>query len=109
MSAMNINWSSRTNNFDFLRLALAVTQPVGSMVRLVVRPEMIDMTAGTAGEPGVGRILQRTFLGEKTDYEILLGGTKLQVCRSDAFRTGTFDVGDDVRIGVDPANIHLLA
>jgi iron(III) transport system ATP-binding protein len=92
-----------------LRLALAVTQPVGSAVRLVVRPEMIDMTAGTAGEPGVGRILQRTFLGEKTDYDILLGGTKLQVCRSDAFRTGTFDVGDDVRIGVDPANIHLLA
>ena len=92
-----------------LRIALAVAKPVGSVVRLVVRPEMIDMTAGTAGEPGVGRILQRTFLGEKTDYDILLGGTKLQVCRSDAFRTGTFDVGDDVRIGVDPANIHLLA
>ena len=92
-----------------LRLALTASQPAGAMVRLVIRPEMIEISAGRAGEPGVGRILQRTFLGEKTDYEILLGGSKLQACRSDAFRTGTFNVGDDVRIGFDPANIHLLA
>ncbi len=92
-----------------LRIALASKLPAGAAVRLVVRPEMIDMVPGRAGEPGVGRILQRTFLGEKTDYEIQLGGSRLQVCRSDAFRTGTFTVGDDVTVSVDPANIHLLA
>ncbi|MBS0540824.1 MAG: ABC transporter ATP-binding protein [Proteobacteria bacterium] len=95
--------------FEGVRVPLGAKLAAGSAVKLVVRPEMIDMAPGRAGEAGVGKILQRTFLGEKTDYEILLGGTRLQACRSDAFRTGTFDVGDEVKVSVDPANIHLLA
>jgi iron(III) transport system ATP-binding protein len=90
------------------RLALATGRPVGSTVRLVVRPEMIDIVAAGEGGAGTGRILQRTFLGEKTDYEILLGGTKLQACRSDAFRGATFNVGDTIKVSFDTAHIHLL-
>ena len=91
------------------RLALATGRPVGSTARLVVRPEMIDIAAAGQGTGATGSILQRTFLGEKTDYEILLGGTRLQVCRSDAFRGAAFNVGDPVTVNFDAANIHLLA
>ena len=78
-------------------------------MRLVVRPEMIDLTAAGAGEAGTGRVLQRTFLGEKTDYDIQFGATKIQACRSDAFRGAVFDIGAPVRLSFDPVNIHLLA
>ncbi len=90
------------------QLPLSTGRPVGSTVRLVVRPEMIDLTAAGAGEAGTGRVLQRTFLGEKTDYDIQFGNTKIQACRSDAFRGAAFDVGASVRLSFDPANIHLL-
>jgi iron(III) transport system ATP-binding protein len=91
------------------RLVLTTGRPVGSTARLVVRPEMIDIAAVGQGGCATGHILQRTFLGEKTDYEILLGGTKLQACRSDAFRGAAFDVGDSVNVSFDAAHIHLLA
>jgi len=90
------------------RLPLSTGRPVGSTVRLGVRPEMIDIAAAGEGDAGTGRILQRTFLGEKTDYEILLGDTKLQACRSDAFRGATFNVGDTIKVSFDTAHIHLL-
>ena len=63
--------------------------------------------AGT-GEAGIGRIAHRTFLGEKTDYEITLGSTTLQVTRSDSFRGPALEVGDAVRMSVDPTRIHVL-
>ena len=91
------------------RLPLSIGRPVGSTVRLVVRPEMIDLAAADPGEAGTGRVLQRTFLGEKTDYDIQFGNTKIQACRSDAFRGAVFDIGAAVRLSFDPANIHLLA
>jgi iron(III) transport system ATP-binding protein len=91
------------------RLGLVTGRPAGSTVRLVVRPEMIDIAAAGESGAGTGRILQRTFLGEKTDYEILLGGTKLQACRSDAFRGATFNVGDTIKVSFDAAQIHFLA
>jgi iron(III) transport system ATP-binding protein len=91
------------------RFALAAERPAGTTTRLVVRPEMIDISAAAAGDGATGRVVKRTFLGEKTDYEILLGGTTLQVCRSDAFRNTVFDVGDAVKVTFDAANIHLLS
>src|SRR5262245_43101504 len=53
-----------------LRILLVTGRLAGSTVRLVVRPEMIEMAAGT----GPGRIEQRTFLGERTDYQVRIGG-----------------------------------
>ncbi len=91
------------------RVSLSTRRPVGSTVRLVVRPEMIDLAAAGEGEAGTGRVLQRTFLGEKTDYDIQFGNTKIQACRSDAFRGAAFEIGASVRLSFDPANIHLLA
>jgi iron(III) transport system ATP-binding protein len=90
------------------RVPLSTGRTIGSTVRLVVRPEMIDLAAAEAGEAGTGRVLQRTFLGEKTDYDIQFGSVRIQACRSDAFRGAAFDVGAAVRVSFDPANIHLL-
>ena len=91
-----------------LRIPLVSGRGVGEAVRLVVRPEMIEIAPAAAGEMGTGRIAQRTFLGEKTDYEITLGGTTLQVTRSDAFRGAPLDVGDAVRLSIDPTRLHAL-
>jgi iron(III) transport system ATP-binding protein len=91
-----------------LGIPLVSGRGVGESVRLVVRPEMIEIAPAAAGEVGTGRIVQRTFLGEKTDYEITLGGTTLQVTRSDAFRGALLDVGDAVRVSIDPTRIHAL-
>ncbi|HTB38096.1 MAG TPA: ABC transporter ATP-binding protein [Reyranella sp.] len=91
-----------------LHIPLRTTRAIGDTVRLVVRPEMIDIAPAAAGETGTGRIAQRTFLGEKTDYEITLGGTTLQVTRSDAFRGAPLDVGDAVRVSIDPTKLHAL-
>jgi len=51
---------------------------VGETVRLVLRPERIAL--GPAEEGGVpGRVLSRTFLGEKVEYRIRVGAEELQV------------------------------
>jgi len=91
-----------------LRIPLRTARGIGETVSLVVRPEMIDIAPAATGEAGIGRIAQRTFLGEKTDYEITLGGTTLQVTRSDSFRGPALEVGDAVRMSVDPTRIHVL-
>jgi iron(III) transport system ATP-binding protein len=91
-----------------LRIPLVSGRRVGEAVRLVVRPEMIEIAPAAASEAGAGRIAQRTFLGEKTDYEVTLGGTTLQVTRSDAFRGAPLDVGDAVRVSIDPTRVHAL-
>jgi ABC-type Fe3+/spermidine/putrescine transport system ATPase subunit len=91
------------------RIALRTGRGIGEAVRLVVRPEMIEIASAAAGDPGTGRIAQRTFLGEKTDYEIMLGSLKLQVSRSDTFRGPPLEVGDTVRVSYDPTRIHALA
>jgi len=92
-----------------VRLALPTDRPIGSTLQLVIRPEMIDLAPGRPGDPETGRVLQRTFLGEKTDYEVLIGETKLQTCRNDAFRAASFDVGDIVTVHFDIHHVHLLA
>ncbi|HTR86060.1 MAG TPA: ABC transporter ATP-binding protein [Reyranella sp.] len=94
--------------FEGLRLPLPAGRPAGATVRLVVRPEMIDMIAPGPDRGAVGRVVQRTFLGEKTDYEIELGTARLQVSRNDAFARATFEVGDEVVLRIDSANVHVL-
>ncbi len=78
----------------------------GATVRLVVRPEMIDLKAG---EPGNARILARTFLGEKTDYLVALGGSELQVSTTDHARTKGLEPGQSVTVLFHPEALHVLA
>ena len=94
--------------FEGLSLALPQARPAGGTMRLVVRPETIDIAAPGPDRAAIGRVVQRTFLGEKTDYEVQLGQARLQVSRNDAFRQAAFEVGDEVALSIDPANIHVL-
>jgi iron(III) transport system ATP-binding protein len=89
-----------------LRIALATGRAVCDPLRLVVRPEMIDIEP--SGD-GAARITQRTFLGEKTDYLVALGGTTLQVSATDHYRRPPMAVGQPVAVRFHPEGIHVLA
>jgi ABC-type Fe3+/spermidine/putrescine transport system ATPase subunit len=81
----------------------------GDSLRLVVRPEMVDLQPLAVGESGGGKIVSRTFLGEKTDYEVMLGTTTLQVSATDHFRRQGREVGDTVAVRFHSEGIHVLA
>ncbi|MBM3650063.1 MAG: ABC transporter ATP-binding protein [Alphaproteobacteria bacterium] len=89
-------------------IAYAADVGVGTVVRLVVRPEMVELHAAAAGEPGVARVVQRTFLGERTDYQVALGGITLQVAASDQHRRSPFEIGQPVDLRFHAAGIHRL-
>lgn len=85
------------------RVALATGFPPGALARLVIRPEMIELDAAA----GSGRIVQRTFLGERTDYEVSLGDETLTVSTTDPLRK-PLDVGQPVTVRFRPEGIHVL-
>ena len=80
----------------------------GATVRLVVRPEMIDLKAPAADRPGNAKILARTFLGEKTDYHVALGASELQVSTTDHARTNGLEPGQPVTVSFHPEALHVL-
>lgn len=84
-------------------VAFASGLAAGERVRLVVRPEMIELRPGTDG-----RVAQRTFLGEKTDYVVALGGAMLQVAASDQYRRPLFEIDQAVGVHFHADGIHML-
>jgi iron(III) transport system ATP-binding protein len=87
-----------------VRVALATGRSAGGDVRLVVRPEMIELAPGA----GAGQVEQRTFLGEKTDYQVRLGNALLQVSATDHYRRPPIEIGQAVAIHFHPEGIHVL-
>ncbi len=83
---------------------LATGRAPGEIVRLVIRPEMIDISPA----PGSARVKQRTFLGEKTDYHVTLGNETLQVSTTDHFRKTPLEVGQAVTVQFHASGIHAL-
>jgi iron(III) transport system ATP-binding protein len=81
----------------------------GASLRLVVRPEMIDLQPPSVGESSSGKIVSRSFLGEKTDYQVVLGSTTLQVSATDHFRRPGREVGDSVAVRFHAEGIHILS
>jgi len=87
------------------RIAFASGKPPDATVMIVVRPEMIALRPdGSAG----GRIVQRTFLGEKTDYQVALGGTVLQVTTSGQSVAGLLEPGAAVSVQFKAEGMHAL-
>jgi iron(III) transport system ATP-binding protein len=87
------------------RIGFASGKAPGTTVMIVVRPEMIalrpDRSAG-------GRIVQRTFLGEKTDYQVALGATVLQVTISGQAGAGLLEPGAAVSVQFNAEGMHAL-
>ncbi len=81
---------------------------VGETVRLVVRPEGIELApAGSAG--GIpGTIVSRTFLGEKAEYQVRMGKDVLQVTSYNPVQRGIFPPGQAVTLRFPSHGIHLL-
>ena len=76
----------------------------GQTARLVVRPEMIELQAASGG----GEVVQHTFLGEKTDYLVKLGGSTLQATASDHSRKPILEIGQPVAVRFHAEGIHVL-
>jgi len=87
-----------------VKAALATGRAAGESIKLVIRPEMIEIAAGG----GPGRIAHRTFLGEKTDYVVEFGGSYLQVAATDHYRRPAMEAGQTVSVRFHPEGIHVL-
>ncbi len=86
----------------------------GERVSLVIRPESLtivpEATKAPEGEvmaPGVVR--SRTFLGEKVEYTVEVGGVLLHAVTYDPVRRGVVDVGARVGVSCDATAVRPLA
>jgi iron(III) transport system ATP-binding protein len=97
----------------------------GQTVRLVVRPEVIELRPAPPtpsplpggerieerGEPGggvPGTILSRTFLGEKAEYQVRVGADLIQVTSYNPVQRGLFLPGQRVMLHFPTEGIQYL-
>jgi ABC-type Fe3+/spermidine/putrescine transport system ATPase subunit len=93
-----------------VRVAAASAPRVGEAVRLAIRPEAVAIEADAPGAAGeiVGRVVARTFLGEKADYQVRAGEELLLVTRPDPGPGALLDEGQAVRLRLAPDRVALL-
>jgi ABC-type Fe3+/spermidine/putrescine transport system ATPase subunit len=81
---------------------------VGQIVRMVVRPEVVEVRPEDSG-PGIpGTIVSRTFLGEKAEYQIRVGTDLLQVTSYNPVQRGVFPPGQQVMLRFPTEGIQIL-
>jgi len=97
----------------------------GQTVRLVVRPEVIELRSAAPSPsplpPGEriqergdsvsaipGTIVSRTFLGEKAEYQVRVGTDLLQVTSYNPVQRGVFSAGQQVMLHFPPEGIQIL-
>ncbi len=71
---------------------------VGAAVQLMVRPEAVAIVAADAADALPATVAGCTFLGEKTEYELAVGGTTLQALRYNADPAAALSVGAAVGV-----------
>jgi iron(III) transport system ATP-binding protein len=91
-----------------LRLPIATGLAAGAAVRVVARPEMIELCDKPADDSVDCRVVSRTFLGEKTDYLVSAGATNLQVSMTDHHRRQPFEIGQPVGLRFHVDAMHVL-
>ena len=82
---------------------------VGQTVRLVVRPEVIELRPAESRDGIPGTIVSRTFLGEKAEYQVRVGDDLLQVTSYNPVQWGLFAVGQRVTLHLRTDSIQLLS
>jgi ABC-type Fe3+/spermidine/putrescine transport system ATPase subunit len=80
----------------------------GDGVRLVARPEVIDLTPAAPGSGIQGTVVSRTFLGEKAEYRVQVGADILQVASYNPGPRGLFAPGQRVALQFRTDGIPLL-
>jgi iron(III) transport system ATP-binding protein len=93
-----------------LRIATARHDLVpGETIRLVLRPEMIELRPRSGGAGLAGVIVSRTFLGDKVEYQVQLGGELIDVSHYNRIGTGgSFAIGTPVLLALPAQPIPLL-
>jgi iron(III) transport system ATP-binding protein len=81
----------------------------GDAVRVMIRPERVGLMAGSAGDGAAAKVISRTFLGEKTEYEVTVGDQRLQASVFGQGRGDAFAVGSDVQVRLPSEKNHVLA
>ncbi len=79
----------------------------GDAVRLVLRPESIEIVDAGAG-PTNATILARMFLGEKMEYSLRCGNETLHAVRYDAGAGRSFAVDEPVSLRISEAALGVL-
>ncbi|MCK6452217.1 MAG: ABC transporter ATP-binding protein [Alphaproteobacteria bacterium] len=82
--------------------------PVGAVAHAVIRPETILIGPADAVGAIPGRVVTRTYLGEKTEYTVTVGADTLQIVRIGAAETERFEPGAAVGIRLPAGRLHLL-
>ena len=78
----------------------------GMAVRAVIRPEAISVAA--QGEGISGTVVIRTYLGDKIEYVVDVGGARIQVAKSNPRPGERLMPGDTVAVGLPVRDIQLL-
>ena len=71
-----------------------------------MRPEAIGIGAHKGGLEG--RVLARTYLGEKMEYDVEIGGQQLQIVRFNPPPSERFAPGDAVSVRLPDEGVQLL-
>src|SRR5215472_7296108 len=82
----------------------------GEAVRLAIRPETLGIEADGPGAVGeiAGRVIARTFLGEKVDYQVRVGEETPLVTRPDPGPVALLAEGQAVRLRLPADRVSLL-
>ncbi len=80
----------------------------GQTVRLVVRPETIELRPVSTGDGLQGTVTSRVFLGEKVEYQVRVGRDVVQVTDYNPNHTGAPQPGETVTLGVPPDAVRVL-
>ena len=86
--------------------ASGATPALGASVTLVLRPESITMS--TAGAGLRGTVVSRTFLGEKVEYHVRVGGETLHVTAYGEGGTRLLAPGEAVTLDVPSSGVWIL-
>ena len=96
-----------------ITLAAADGCETGRTISVVLRPESVGLLSEGAAPPGreivtPGVVRARTFLGEKVEYSVEVGGVLLQAVSYDPLRHGLVEIGARVQVCCDPASLRPL-
>jgi iron(III) transport system ATP-binding protein len=80
----------------------------GQRVNVFVRPESVELTSDRSKGQFKGKILEKTFLGEKVDYVLDIDGHPLNATSYDPLRHGTFSLQQEVGVRLGENSLQIL-
>ena len=95
-------------NQDFQILKGEVTLTRGEKIKLFIRPESVELTRGIEESRLKGLIAEKTFLGEKANYQVEVNGHPLSVTSYDPFLHETFALSQEVGVVLNEKAIKIL-